>query len=75
MEACYLSGSSVPALHEGVTEFHATVDEYMPSMYARTMSNALIPKGLLRDLPRADAWSFAREHAVFLNFERRGELE
>lgn len=59
-------------LNNGVTELCAVVDELMLAMYASAMDDFLVDNGILRDLARANAWL---EHAVFLSFEPRGELQ
>jgi hypothetical protein len=56
-------------------ELGAAIDEFMLAMYASEMLNLLFTKGLFREGSRANAWFLALGHAVFLSFERRGELQ
>jgi len=67
--------ASALALRNGVMELGAAIDEFMLAMYASEMLNLLFTKGRFREASRANAWFLALEHAVFLSFERRGELQ
>jgi len=54
-------------------QLRATVEELGLTMYAAVMPNLMSTKGLIPESP--NAWPWAMGHALFVRFERQGEVQ